>query len=113
MWVTILIIFLIVIICGLGYILYLLVEQNEQYEEQITTLYEWYQTFVVSIAEANDRMEQVDKRGSFSSDDEIGFAYKTIKDCIEQLNELGVISYDGEEGQTDSTEEIQGQEEEE
>ena len=54
-------------------------------------------------------MDEVDKRGSFSSDDEIGFAYQTVKECIEQLNQMGAINYDG---QTDSREEVQGQEEE-
>ena len=37
----------------------------------------------------------------------------SLKECINQLTEMGVITYDEEDGQTDSTEEIQGQKEEE
>jgi len=62
---------------------------------------------------SNSAMRSIDKKGSFSSDDEIGFAYTTIKECIDNLTEMGVITYDEEDGQTDSREEVQGQEEEE
>jgi len=99
-WVSII---LIVITLFLSWILYRLLRQNEQYENDIEWFQEWYSKFITTLAEADLRMKEVDKRGSFSEDDEIGFAYKTVKECIEQLNEMGAITYGG---QTDSTEEI-------
>ena len=85
-----------------------LTEQIEEFEETIEWFDEWKNELVSKLAEANSKMKAIDNRGTFSSDDEIGFAYETINECIEQLNQLGVITYDGEEGQADSTEEIQG-----
>ena len=110
----ILIVLLLLISLGLFYIIYLLSEQIEQYEESVEFYVQWYEKFIQSIADADNKMQEVDKKGSFSSDDEIGFAYDTIKECIQQLTEMGAITYERQEGgQTDSSEEIQGQEEEE
>ena len=108
-WISVTII-LVSLVLFLTWVVYRLMEQNEQYQDDIEWFQDWYSKFINSIAEANVRMEQVDKKGSFSSDDEIGFAYQTVKECIENLNQMGAITYGG---QTDSTEEIQGQEEEE
>ena len=104
---------LVLLVLFLSWVVYRLMGQTEQYENDIEWFQDWYSKFIAMIAEASVKMEQVDKKGSFSSDDEIGFAYKTIKDCIDNLTEMGVITYDEEDGQTDSTEEIQGQKEEE
>ena len=93
------------------WVVYRLTEQIEEFEDAVEWFENWKNEFVTSLAEANRKMKEIDRRGTFSSDDEIGFAYETINQCIEQLNQLGVITYGGEE--TDSTEEIQGQEEEE
>ena len=92
------------------WVVFRMTEQIEEFEDAIEWFEEWKNEFVASLADANRKMKEIDNRGTFSSDDEIGFAYKTINQCIEQLNQLGVITYGGE---TDSTEEIQGQEEEE
>ena len=109
MFEVIVLILLIAIIGFLVYVVYLLSEQVEQFEDVVEQYTEWIENFIEQISIAHQKMEAVDKRGSFSSDDEIGFAFKTVKECIEQLNELG------EEygGQTDSTEEVQGEKEEE
>ena len=109
----ILIIVLILLTSFFGYVIYLLSEQIEQYEESVEFLEQWYEKFITTIADADNKMQEVDKRGSFSSDDEIGFAYQTVKECIEQLTLMGAITYDEQTGQTDSREEVQGQEEEE
>ena len=101
----------IVLVIGIGFLLWILIrltEQIEEFEETIEWFDEWKNELVSKLAEANSKMKAIDNRGTFSSDDEIGFAYETINECIEQLNQLGVITYDGEEGQADSTEEIQG-----
>ena len=112
MFETIVLIVLMVLVIFFGYVIYLMSEGMEQLESQVELYTEWYETFIDRLSDASDKMGQVDKRGSFSSDDEIGFAFKTVRDCIDDLANMGVITYD-EDRQTDSTEEIQGQEEEE
>ena len=81
--------------------------QSEQYESDLEWFREWYGNFIEILSVSDSKMKEVDRKGSFSSDDEIGFAYKTIKDCIEQLTQMGAITYDGQEDrEADSTEEI-------
>ena len=109
MFEVIVLILLMGIIGFMGYVIYLMSEQIEQFEELVGDYSEWIENFAEQISIANEKMTAVDNKGSFSSDDEIGFAFKTVRECIEQLNELG----EAYGGQTDSTEEIQGQEEEE
>ena len=109
MFEVLVLILLIGIIGFMGYVIYLMSEQIEQFEEVVQDYTDWMDRFVEQISIADQKMKAVDNRGSFSSDDEIGFAFKTVKECIEQLNELGE-AYGGE---TDSTEEVQRKEEEE
>ena len=112
MWFLIILSIILSISTGfLIWVVYRLTEQIEEFEDAVEWFEGWKNELVISLAEANRKMKAIDNRGTFSSDDEIGFAYETINQCIEQLNQLGVITYGGEE--TDSTEEIQGQEEEE
>ena len=114
MFEIIVLILLIAVIVFMGYVIYLMSEQIEQFEDVVQDYTDWIENFVEQISIADQKMKAVDNRGSFSSDDEIGFAYQTVKECINQLTEMGVITYERQEdGQTDSSEEVQGQEEEE
>ena len=80
-----LIIFLVLTNGVLGYLLYanikkynLLLAYTEAYVQFITSVY-------FKLRNTRDRMDGVDKRGSFSSDDEIGFAFKEIQESIEEV----------------------------
>mgnify|MGYP001468854831 CR=1 FL=1 len=111
MWIWISITIILISLIGfLSWVVYRLTEQIEQIEDTLNWYQDWYGNFINLLADTDVKMKQVDVKGSFSSDDEIGFAFKTVKECIEQLTQMGAITYGG---QTDSTEEIQGQEEEE
>ena len=77
----------IVLVIGIGFLLWILIrltEQIEEFEETIEWFDEWKNELVSKLAEANSKMKAIDNRGTFSSDDEIGFAYETINECIEQ-----------------------------
>ena len=71
----ILIILLIIISSFLCWVIYLMTQQIEQYEENVEYYQNWYDKFITIIADADTKMKEVDNKGSFSSDDEIGFAY--------------------------------------
>ena len=101
MFETIVLIVLMVLVIFFGYVIYLMSEGMEQLESQVELYTEWYETFIDRLSDASDKMGQVDKRGSFSSDDEIGHAFIVVRDCIEELSKMGE-AYDG---QADSTEE--------
>ena len=70
-----------------------LTKRVETYEEQIEELelgLDFYRDLVDSIREqmleTQARLTEVDIRGSFEADDEVGFVFKDIKSLIEDLN---------------------------
>jgi hypothetical protein len=57
---------------GCLYPLYNLNKKIEQYET-------WFESFREQVSDTNVKLNEIDVRGSFSSDDEIGFYFKYIK----------------------------------
>ena len=51
-------------------------DQLEKRDEQYT---EWFLNFKKEVELASSRLKQVDRKGSFEADDEIGFMFKEIK----------------------------------
>lgn len=45
----------------------------------------YYQVLLGIFTEAYSTMQKVDQRGAFSSDDEVGFSFKIIFGCIEDI----------------------------
>ena len=52
----------------------------------------WVEDFTQMIQTVQQELSDIDSKGSFESDDEIGTIYKQIKDTVNQLE-----SYKGEE----------------
>ncbi len=65
-------------------------EKLEEYIEELENSNTNYYTFYTDLKklsnESYSRMRQIDRIGSFESDDEIGFIFKDIKLIIEELN---------------------------
>jgi len=84
MTITIIILLLIASI-AMGYSIWNLIRQNEDLEETII----YYQTKLSSLREQVLDMEiqlrEIDIRGSFASDDEVGFVFKEIKEMSSDL----------------------------
>lgn len=77
-------------------VIYNLFSQNEQLESEVKKAYElnasnikktevFYQLLYGLFVQAKMDLDRVDKRGSYSSDDEVGFAFKTIQEAINQV----------------------------
>ena len=86
---TISIVFLIISI----YVNYNLNKKLEESEDYINDLensnlnfYTWFNNFKTKIGNSQSKIKQVDRIGSFESDDETGFIFKTLKDVINDLN---------------------------
>lgn len=78
-----------------------LTKRVEKYEEQISELETgvgYYQNVVDSVRkqmlDVQARLVEIDIRGSFEADDEVGFVFKEIKSNVEQLNETIKIIYE-------------------
>ena len=68
---------------------YNLLKNYEQSEEYVENLESWVSRFSKAITEMNQRIKTIDKNGSFSSDDEVGYFFKELKNIINELNSLG------------------------
>ena len=66
---------------------------NEKYVEQLES---WVKTFQTDISTAYNNMKQIDSRGSFEADDEVGTTFKTLKAIIEEVNNITNPNTDNE-----------------
>ena len=53
---------------------------------KIEMLEDWVEQFIQTIDKVNRGLKQADYKGSFESDDEVGFIFKEIKNTIKQLD---------------------------
>tara|TARA_R110001592_G_scaffold271299_2_gene537782 strand:- start:2149 stop:2421 length:273 start_codon:yes stop_codon:yes gene_type:complete len=74
---------------GSLYANYNLLKKYEQGEEYISNLETWFVQFSKTITSMNKEIEKIDTKGSFSSDDEVGYFFKELKKIIAKLNTLG------------------------
>ena len=90
---------LITIIClstlliACGFVIYNLLRKVEAFEEYVSDLeqsnldyYTFYNNLKSKTGEAYSRMKNIDRLGSFESDDETGYVFKELKDIADQLN---------------------------
>lgn len=65
-------------------------EEKEEYIEDLeksnTEYYTFYQELKNRIGESNSRLKQIDRLGSFESDDETGHIFQELKDIMDKLN---------------------------
>ena len=79
-------IFLGLMVVVLGYTTFNLLRKNEK-QEDILAGYMTYLNKISDTIEATDKkLKEVDHRGSFKSDDEIGFVFEQIKNIQTILN---------------------------
>tara|TARA_B110000285_G_scaffold234738_1_gene312780 strand:+ start:1774 stop:2046 length:273 start_codon:yes stop_codon:yes gene_type:complete len=83
------IIILSLILIGLLYVIYNLLRKYEQGEEYIENLESWVTEFSKKITNMSKELKRIDSKGSFESDDEVGYFFKQLKLIIEELNALG------------------------
>ena len=82
----------IILVLLLGLIINLLrkLENAEEYIEQLESSNSRYELFFESIRKKSNNnysyIRQLDRIGSFESDDETGVIFNTLKDIVEELN---------------------------
>jgi hypothetical protein len=79
-------IFFIVLSLVLGYIIWNLLTKVEKYEGDIVLKDEFIEKFKKTVEDAHKRIETLDIRGAFESDDEVGFFFKDLKNISLTLN---------------------------
>lgn len=84
------IILLFIIIIVLCFTTYNLLKKNEKCEDVIMS-YENYMSNLSNTIEFSDKkMKEIDAKGSFESDDEVGFFFKQMKILQQQLNDFKI-----------------------
>lgn len=86
-------IILLAILLGISiYVNVSLLKRNEQLEENYNTLADEYETmynkmvsFEEVIDDANQKLKEIDSKGSFESDDEVGFFFKELKGLQDEI----------------------------
>jgi hypothetical protein len=88
MIITIIILSLIIVV--LGFTTHNLLKKNEKCEDMIKSYENYMVNLSTTIEFSNTKLKEVDSKGSFESDDEVGFFFKTIQFLQEQLNNFKV-----------------------
>ena len=55
-------------------------------ENSNSEYYNFFQKLKTQIGQSNSKLKQIDRLGSFESDDETGFAFRELKDIYDDLN---------------------------
>ena len=79
---------LILIILSLSYVCYNLFRKNEMYEDTIEEYDKWFSEFDNSVKDSEARLKEIDNKGTFKSDDEVGFFFDYLKELNKGLSNL-------------------------
>ena len=81
--------FFVILTIALSYAVYNLLIKQEQLEE-------WVEDYINRINEVNTKLRQIDYKGYFEVDDEVGQIFEQLKNEVQSLEELTEID-EGEE----------------
>ena len=82
------IVILSVLVIALGYTTFNLLRKFEKQEDSLVGYLDYLDKLSRVIEVADEKMKDVDSKGTFSSDDEVGFFFQQIKGLQDILNEF-------------------------
>ena len=82
--------FFVIITITLSYAVYNLLLKQEQLED-------WVGNYIDRINEVNTKIRQIDYKGYFEVDDEVGQVFEQLKNEVQSLEELTEVEEDKEE----------------
>jgi hypothetical protein len=65
----------------LSYIVFNLTRKVERLET-------WIEDYALRIRQTQDTLKEIDSKGNFEADDEVGVVFQAIKETIDELNEI-------------------------
>ena len=77
---------LIIAVITLGYTTYNLLRKNEKQEDVLAAYLLYMDNLSKIIEHSSERLKKIDAKGTFESDDEIGWFFEQIKVIQERLN---------------------------
>lgn len=94
---VLLVIVLSLLVCVLGYTTFNLLRKNEKQEDVLASYLNYMDMLSKNIEYMDTRLNQIDSKGIFNSDDEIGWFFDQVKVMQTKLNNFKLID-DGENG---------------
>jgi hypothetical protein len=55
---------------------------------KVERLETWIEDYAQRILDTKQVLEEIDSKGSFESDDEIGVVFTSIKEAVDEINEI-------------------------
>ena len=83
-------IILTILVIILGFFTWNLMKKVEKYEDIAQYQQNYIDNLSTIIGESEKRLQEVDERGTFQSDDEVGFFFNTIKEIQRVLGEFNL-----------------------
>ena len=77
-----------VIVLALGYVTFNQMKKIEYYEDYVLQYEEWITVLSERIEEADNKLREIDNKGTFESDDEVGYFFDFLKRMIGNINVL-------------------------
>lgn len=84
------VIILIVLVLLLGYVSYNLFKKVEKLEKIVDSQEQYISKFSSTVDFANRRLGEIDEKGTFQSDDEIGWFFESVKTLQNELNDFNL-----------------------
>ena len=78
------------IVAILGYATFNLLQKNEKAEDIIISYRDFILKFQDNISKTQKRLNQIDEKGMFKSDDEIGWFFNEIKRLQKQIDSFNI-----------------------
>jgi hypothetical protein len=74
----------------IGILFYMLIRKNQKLEKAVKEQQQYVDSLSIVIEQSNDRLKELDDKGMFASDDEIGFFFENIKEIQSILNDFTI-----------------------
>ena len=55
---------------------------------KVESLETWIESYAQRVIDTQETLKEIDDKGSFEADDEIGVVFTSIKETIDELNEI-------------------------
>jgi hypothetical protein len=74
----------------IGVLGFLLIRKNKKLEQLVSEQQQYIDVFSSIIENSNNRLKEIDSRGMFAADDEIGWFFEQIKEIQNILNDFQI-----------------------
>ena len=85
-----------VIVLVLGYTTWNLLRKNERQEDVLAQYLQYMDELSKIVEHSANRLKKIDDKGTFQSDDEIGWFFEEVLTIQSRLNKFRLIKQDGE-----------------